>query len=135
MFLIKYLLVSVIIFLISFFGLIYNKKSILIILISIELILLSVNILFIVFSIYLDDIIGQIFTIFILTIAAAETSIGLSLLLVSYRVRGNILIDNFNLLYFLALDFNHFIHFTLDYFRIMCFKFFFSHSPTKITKH
>ena len=79
---------------------IYNKKSILIILISIELILLSVNILFIVFSIYLDDIVGQIFTIFVLTIAAAETSIGLSLLLVSYRVRGNILIDNFNLLYF-----------------------------------
>ena len=88
MFLVKYILVSVIIFLISFFGLIYNKKSILIILISIELILLSVNILFIVFSIYLDDIIGQIFTLFILTIAAAETSIGLSLLLVSYRVRG-----------------------------------------------
>lgn len=100
MFLIKYILVSVIIFMISFFGLIYNKKSILIILISIELILLSVNILFIVFSIYLDDIVGQIFTIFILTIAATETSIGLSLLLVSYKVRGNILIDNFNLLYF-----------------------------------
>lgn len=100
MFLIKYILVFVIIFMISFFGLIYNKKSILIILISIELILLSVNILFIVFSIYLDDIVGQIFTIFILTIAAAETSIGLSLLLVSYKVRGNILIDNFNLLYF-----------------------------------
>ena len=100
MFLIKYILVSIIIFMISFFGLIYNKKSILIILISIELILLSVNILFIVFSIYLDDIVGQIFTIFVLTIAAAETSIGLSLLLVSYRVRGNILIDNFNLLYF-----------------------------------
>ena len=100
MFLVKYILVSVIIFLISFFFFIYNTKSILIILISIELILLSVNILFIVFSIYLDDIIGQIFTLFILTIAAAETSIGLSLLLVSYRVRGNILIDNFNLLYF-----------------------------------
>ena len=100
MFLIKYILVSVIIFMISFFGLIYNKKSILIFLISIELILLSVNILFIVFSIYLDDIVGQIFTIFILTIAAAETSIGLSLLLVSYKVRGNILIDNFNILYF-----------------------------------
>ena len=100
MFLIKYIFVSVIIFLISFFGLIYNKKSILIILIAIELVLLSVNILFIVFSIYLDDIIGQIFTLFILTIAAVETSIGLSLLLVSYRVRGNILIDNFNSLYF-----------------------------------
>ena len=95
MFLIKYILVSVIIFMISFFGLIYNKKSILIILISIELILLSVNILFIVFSIYLDDIVGQIFTIFILTIAAAETSIGLSLLLVSYKVRGNIIILDF----------------------------------------
>ena len=100
MFLIKYIFVSVIIFMISFFGLMYNKKSILIILISIELILLSVNILFIVFSVYLDDIVGQIFTLFILTIAAVETSIGLSLLLVSYRVRGNILIDNFNLLYF-----------------------------------
>ena len=100
MFLIKYLLISVIIFMISFFGLIFNKKSILIILIAIELMLLSVNIMFIVFSIYLDDIIGQIFTIFILTIAAAETSIGLSLLLVSYRVRGKILIDNLNLLYY-----------------------------------
>ena len=100
MFLIDYILVSVLVFLISFFGLIYNKKSILIILISIELILLSVNLLFIVFSIYLDDISGQLFTLFILTIAAAETSIGLSLLLVSYRVRGNILIDNFNMLYF-----------------------------------
>ena len=100
MFLIKYIFVSVIIFMISFFGLMYNKKSILIILISIELILLSVNILFIVFSVYLDDIVGQIFTLFILTIAAVETSIGLSLLLVSYRVGGNILIDNFNLLYF-----------------------------------
>ena len=100
MFLVKYILVSVIIFLISFFGLIYNKKSILIILISIELIFLFVNILFIVFSFFFYYIIGQIFTLFILTIAAAETSIGLSLLLVSYRVRGNILIDNFNLLYF-----------------------------------
>ena len=100
MFLIKYIFVSVIIFMIIFFGLMYNKKSILIILISIELILLSVNILFIVFSVYLYDIVGQIFTLLILTIAAVETYIGLYLLLVSYRFRGNILIDNFNLLYF-----------------------------------
>ena len=68
MFLIKYLLISVIIFMISFFGLIFNKKSILIILIAIELMLLSVNIMFIVFSIYLDDIIGQIVKINIVKI-------------------------------------------------------------------
>lgn len=100
MFLVQYIFVSVIAFLISFFGLIYNRKSLIIVLISIELILLSVNTLFIVFSVYLDDIVGQIFTVFILTIAAAETAIGLSLVVVSYRVRGNILIDHFNLLYY-----------------------------------
>lgn len=99
MFLIKYILLSICIFLISIFGLIYNRKSIIIVLISIELILLSINILFIVFSIYLDDIVGQIIALFILTLASVETSIGLSILIVSYNIKGNILIENFDNLY------------------------------------
>jgi NADH-quinone oxidoreductase subunit K len=100
MFLTNYIIIFCLVFIISFFGFIYNQKSILIVLISIELMLLSINLLFITFSIYLNDILGQIFVIFVLVIASVETSIGLSLLLVSYRVRGNICVDNFNMLYF-----------------------------------
>lgn len=99
MFLIKYILLSFCIFLISIFGLIYNRKSIIIVLISIELILLSINILFIVFSIYLDDIVGQIIALFILTLASVETSIGLSILVINYNIKGNIVINNFDALY------------------------------------
>lgn len=67
-------------------------------LVSIELILLSVNLNFIIFSVYLDDILGQIFALLILTIAAAESAIGLALLVVYYRVKGNIDIDYINIL-------------------------------------
>lgn len=75
------------------FGIVTNQRSILLILMCIELILLSVNLNFIVFSFYLDDSYGQIFSLFILTIAAAESAIGLAILILYYRIRGKILIN------------------------------------------
>lgn len=84
------LLTNTILFFIGLFGIILNKRNILLILMCIELILLSVNLNFITFSIYLDDFYGQIFSLFILTIAAAESAIGLAILISYYRVRGKI---------------------------------------------
>lgn len=89
MFLIQ-LLTNFFLFLLSVFGIIFNKQSILITLICIELMLLSLNLNFIIFSVYLDDMFGQIVSIFILTVAAAESSIGLAIIILYYRVRGNI---------------------------------------------
>ena len=86
------------VFFIGFLGLVLNRKNILIIIISIELMLLSVNLNFIVFSIYLDDIIGQIFVLFILTIAATESVIGLSILSSYYKIKNSITIDQIKLL-------------------------------------
>ena len=74
-------------------GLVFNRKNILIIIMSIELMLLSVNLNFILFSTYLDDILGQIFVIFILTIAATEPAIGLAILSCFYKVNNNILVE------------------------------------------
>jgi len=82
-----------IIFLIGILGLVLNRKNILIIIIAIELMLLSVNLNFIIFSLYLDDIIGQLFVLFVLTIAAAESAIGLSILSSYYKVKNTIIID------------------------------------------
>ena len=84
------LLTNLFLFILSILGIIFNKQSILITLICIELMLLSLNLNFIIFSVYLDDMFGQIFSIFILTIAAAESSIGLAIIILYYRVRGNI---------------------------------------------
>ena len=67
-------------------------------LMSIELMLLAINLNFIIFSVYLDDILGQIFALFILTIAAAESSIGLAILVVYYRMQGSVSIDSINLM-------------------------------------
>lgn len=78
------------IFVIGLIGIALNRKNILIILMSIELLLLAVNLNFAVFSIYLDDIVGQIFIIFILMVAAAESAIGLAILTVFYRLRNSI---------------------------------------------
>jgi NADH-quinone oxidoreductase subunit K len=74
-------------------GLVLNRKNILITLISLELILLAVNINFTLFSIYLDDILGQIFVLFILTVAATESAIGLAILTTYYKLRNTIQID------------------------------------------
>ena len=88
---ISYILIVVSsLFLIGILGLVLNRKNILITIMSIELILLSVNINFVIFSIYLDDIVGYIFVLFILTIAATESSIGLSILSAYYRLKQTI---------------------------------------------
>ena len=79
-------------FIISLTGLIRNRQNILLVLMSIELLLLSVNLNFILFSLYLDDLYGQLFSFFILTVAAAESAVGLAIIIIYYRIRGNILI-------------------------------------------
>lgn len=84
------LTLNLFLFILSLLSLIYNRQSILIKLICIELMLLSVNLNFIVFSVYLDDIYGQIFSIFILTVAAAESAVGLAIIILYYRVRGSV---------------------------------------------
>lgn len=85
-------------FLISLFGLVFYSRNILILLMCVELMLLSLNLNFIIFSIYLDDLYGQIFSLFILTIAAAESAIGLAIIIIYYRIRGNINMDQLALL-------------------------------------
>jgi NADH-quinone oxidoreductase subunit K len=79
-----------ILLLIGLFGIVLNRKSIIHIIMCVELVLLSLNLNFIVFSVYLDDLYGQIFALFVLTVAAAESAIGLALLIIYYRVRGSI---------------------------------------------
>jgi NADH-quinone oxidoreductase subunit K len=79
-----------IVFFIGLIGIVLNRKNILIIIMSIELLLLAVNLNFAAFSIYLDDIIGQIFVLFILTIAAAESAIGLAIITVFYKLKNSI---------------------------------------------
>jgi len=87
------LITNVILFFLGILGLVFNRKNILIILMSIELILLAVNLNFIVFSVYLDNILGQIISLFILTVAAAESAIGLALLVIFYRIKNSIVIE------------------------------------------
>jgi len=84
------LIITSTVFFIGLFGIVLNRKNILNIIMSIELLLLSVNLNFAIFSVYLDDIIGQIFVIFILTIAAAESAIGLAIITVFYRLKNSI---------------------------------------------
>jgi NADH-quinone oxidoreductase subunit K len=92
------LFLSITLFFISILGIFITRKNLIIILISIELMLLSINFNFIIFSIYLNDIFGQIFTLFILTLAGAEASIGLAILIIFYRVRGIISMNFLNIL-------------------------------------
>ena len=80
-------------FLIGVLGLVLNRKNILITLMSIELMLLAINLNFVIFSIYLDDVVGYVFVLFVLTIAAAESAIGLAILTIYYRLKNNIRID------------------------------------------
>jgi len=81
---------NIFLFFVGLFGVILNRRNILIVLMCIELLLLSLNLNFIVFSIYFNDLYGQIFSFFILTIAAAESAIGLAIIIIYYRIRGNI---------------------------------------------
>ena len=79
-------------------GIFLNRKNIIIILMSVELILLAVNINFVAFSSYLGDLVGQVFALFILTVAAAEAAIGLAILVVYFRNRGTIAVEDVNLM-------------------------------------
>jgi len=88
-----FLIVSASLFVIGVFGIFLNRKNIIIILMSIELILASVNINFVVFSSYLGDLVGQVFAMFILTVAAAEAAIGLAIIVVYYRNSGTIRVE------------------------------------------
>ena len=93
-----FLTLSSMLFLIGVFGIFLNRKNIIIILMSIELILLSVNINFVSFSYFLNDLTGQIFTLFILTVAAAEAAIGLAILVCFYRNTGSIAVEDVNVM-------------------------------------
>lgn len=90
--------VSISLFLISIFGMFLNQKNILILLMSLEMIFLAISYNFIYSSIFLDDINGQIFSLLILTVAAAESSLGLAILVVYYRIRNSITIELMNLM-------------------------------------
>ena len=89
-----YLTLAALIFTIGVFGMFLNRKNVIVILMSIELMLLAVNINFVTFSAYLNDLSGQIFTMFILTVAAAEAAIGLAILVVFFRNRGTIAVED-----------------------------------------
>jgi NADH-quinone oxidoreductase subunit K len=90
----KYLVVASIIYILGLWGIILNRQNVIIMLMSIELMLLAVDLNFIFFSVYLDDIIGQLFALLILTVAAAESAIGLAILVSYFRVRGSISVDS-----------------------------------------
>ncbi len=89
-----YLTLAAILFTIGVFGIFLNRKNVIVILMSIELMLLAVNINFITFSAYLGDLAGQVFTMFILTVAAAEAAIGLAILVVFFRNSGTIAVED-----------------------------------------
>ena len=93
-----YLTVAAIVFTLGVFGIFLNRKNVIIILMSVELILLAVNINLVSFSVFLNDLVGQVFAMFILTVAAAEAAIGLAILVVYFRNRGSIAVEDINLM-------------------------------------
>ncbi|GGB34160.1 NADH-quinone oxidoreductase subunit K [Sphingomonas metalli] len=94
--LIHYLVVSAILFTLGAAGIFLNRRNLIVILMAIELILLSVNINLVAFSAYLGDLVGQVFAMFVLTVAAGEAAIGLAILVIYYRGRGTIATDDVN---------------------------------------
>jgi NADH-quinone oxidoreductase subunit K len=93
-----YLILAGILFTIGVFGIFLNRKNVIIIMMSIELMLLAVNINFVAFSSFLHDMAGQVFTMFILTVAAAEAAIGLAILVVFFRNKGSIAVEDISTL-------------------------------------
>jgi NADH-quinone oxidoreductase subunit K len=93
-----YLTVAAILFTLGVFGIFLNRKNVIIILMSVELILLSVNLNLVAFSSFLNDLTGQIFALLVLTVAAAEAAIGLAILVVFYRNRGTIAVEDINMM-------------------------------------
>ena len=93
-----FLTVSAILFTLGIFGIFLNRKNVIIILMSIELMLLAINLNFVAFSAYLGDLAGQVFAMFVLTVAAAEAAIGLAILVVYFRNRGSIEVEDISLM-------------------------------------
>jgi NADH-quinone oxidoreductase subunit K len=93
-----YLAVAAILFTLGVLGIFINRKNVIVILMSVELILLSVNINFVSFSSFLNDIVGQVFALLVLTVAAAEAAIGLAILVVYFRNRGTIAVEDINMM-------------------------------------
>ena len=93
-----YLTVAAILFTLGVLGIFINRKNIIVILMAIELILLSVNINLVAFSAFLGDMVGQVFAMFVLTVAAGEAAIGLAILVVFYRNRGSIAVEDVNMM-------------------------------------
>lgn len=93
-----YLTVSAILLTIGIFGIFLNRKNVIVILMSVELMLLAVNLNFVAFSAFLNDMVGQVFALLILTVAAAEAAIGLAIIVVFFRNRGSIAVEDVNLL-------------------------------------
>ena len=93
-----YLAVAALLFTLGILGIFLNRKNVIVILMSIELILLAVMINLVAFSTHLGDLVGQVFAMFVLTVAAAEAAIGLAILVVFYRNRGSIAVDDINLM-------------------------------------
>jgi NADH-quinone oxidoreductase subunit K len=93
-----YLTVAAVLFTLGVFGIFLNRKNVIVILMSIELILLAVNINMVAFSTHLNDIVGQVFALLILTVAAAEAAIGLAILVVFFRNRGSIAVEDVNVM-------------------------------------
>ena len=96
--LVHYLSVAAILFALGIFGIFINRKNVIVILMSVELMLLAVNINLVAFSTVLNDLVGQVFAMFILTVAAAEAAIGLAILVVYFRNRGTIAVEDVNLM-------------------------------------
>jgi NADH-quinone oxidoreductase subunit K len=92
------LAVAAILFAVGIFGIFLNRKNVIIILMSIELMLLAVNINLVAFSAHLGDLVGQVFAMFVLTVAAAEAAVGLAILVVYFRNRGTIEVEDLNLM-------------------------------------
>ena len=93
-----YLTVAAILFTLGMLGIFLNRKNVIVILMSVELMLLAVNINFVAFSFYLGDLAGQVFAFFVLTVAAAEAAIGLAILVVYFRNRGSIAVEDINMM-------------------------------------
>jgi NADH-quinone oxidoreductase subunit K len=93
-----YLTVGAILFTLGVFGIFLNRKNVIIMLMSIELMLLAVSINFVAFSVFLSDLVGQAFAMFVLTVAAAEAAIGLAILVVYFRNRGTIAVEDINMM-------------------------------------
>lgn len=94
----NFLSLSIIIFVIGAYGMVLSRKHVIIILVSLELMLLSININFVISAIFMDDLLGELYALIVLTVAAAEIAIGLAICIAYYRLRGGISIDFINLL-------------------------------------